>query len=57
MGRFMIPCCCICGKAPKTWNNTKWNNQGGLQDFCPNHVKLINKELKEYIVEHLSKKT
>ena len=45
MGRFMIPCCCICGKASKFWHDPIWEQQGGLQDFCPNHA---NKEMVVY---------
>ncbi len=48
MGRFMIPCCCICGKSPKKWNDDKWHKLGGLQDFCPEHS---DKRLKQYVNE------
>lgn len=30
MGRFMIPCCCICGEGANKWNTRKWK----WQDFC-----------------------
>jgi hypothetical protein len=46
MGRFLIPCCCICGKSPMEWNNKKWHDDGGLQDFCPEHS---DKELEPYV--------
>lgn len=45
MGRFMIPCCCICGKSPKEWHNLEWEKNGGLQDFCPKHA---NSKMIEY---------
>ena len=38
----MIPVCCVCGiKAPK-WHDPTWEDEGGLQDFCPFHAKQIN---------------
>ena len=46
----MIPCCCVCGKSAKAWND-EWT---GLQDFCGKHMMLIernNGELKEYVNE------
>jgi len=33
MGRFMIPCCCVCGKKAKSWNDSEWKKH----DFCPKH--------------------
>lgn len=53
MGRFMIPCCCVCGKAPKKWNDKEWYEKGGLQDFCSDHAK---KEMKQYLNEQFLEK-
>ena len=38
MGRYMIPCCCVCGRAAKCWHDDEWMAAGGLQDFCPEHA-------------------
>jgi len=49
MGFFMIPCCCICGKSAKIWNDANWR----WQDFCPEHGKIIEEkygELTQYCV-------
>lgn len=43
----MIPCCCICGESSKKWHDEEWENNGGLQDFCPTHAKDL--VLKEYL--------
>ncbi len=51
----MIPCCCICGKSPKTWD-AEWN---GLQDFCEEHKLLIEtkySKLEQYIVPHMKER-
>lgn len=54
MGNFMIPCCCVCGKSPEKWHDSQWETDGGLQDFCPFHVKNIKKDkLIEYLAPHL----
>jgi hypothetical protein len=39
MGRFMIPVCCCCGTASKQWHDKEWEDNGGLQDFCPSCVE------------------
>ena len=50
----MIPCCCVCGKSPEKWHDSQWETDGGLQDFCPFHVKNIKKDkLIEYLAPHL----
>jgi len=54
----MIPVCCVCGKSAPHWHNSEWEKAGGLQDFCPEHVKLIKTvhgEFEEYVVNHLEK--
>jgi hypothetical protein len=56
MGRFMIPVCCVCGKSPETWHDHEWEDDGGLQDFCPEHASLIQQEygeFEEYLAPHL----
>ncbi len=53
MGRFMIPCCCVCGVAAKKWNDEEWRKRGGLQDFCPKHAK---RKMKSYLNEQFQKK-
>ena len=45
MGRFMIPCCCVCGLSPYAWHDPVWEEDGGLQDFCPEHALP---EMQEY---------
>ena len=50
MGRFMIPCCCICGKSPMQWHEPTWEAGGGLQDFCPDHA---TDALEEFVAPHL----
>ena len=52
MGRFLIPCCCVCGKSPMKWHDEEWENNGGLQDFCPKHadrkmIQYINEQFQE----------
>lgn len=37
----MIPVCCICGKSSSKWHDKKWEDKGGLQDFCPDHANEI----------------
>lgn len=52
----MIPVCCICGKASKFWHDKEWEDEGGLQDFCPTHAKEIESRygsFKEYLVPHM----
>ena len=51
MGRFMIPCCCVCGVKAKKWNDKKWRHQ----DFCPKCEKIVG-ELKQYCVIELRRK-
>lgn len=53
MGNFMIPVCCVCGIKSPHWHSKEWEDAGGLQDFCPEHVFLISKEhgaFEEYVV-------
>ncbi len=52
MGRFMIPCCCICGASPRSWHNAEWESLGDMQDFCPSHALP---GLIEFIVPHMEK--
>jgi hypothetical protein len=57
MGNFMIPVCCVCGKSSPKWHDSKWEDDGGLQDFCPEHANLIRKQCGdfiEYIVSHMA---
>jgi len=37
MGRYMISCCCVCGRAAAQWHDPEWEAAGGKQDFCPEH--------------------
>jgi len=37
MGRFMIPCCCLCGNSPDTFDDENWE----YSDFCPNCATRI----------------
>ncbi len=39
----MIPCCCICGKAAKAFNDPEWEQN----DFCPDCIK----QLKEMLIQ------
>lgn len=45
MGNYMIPVCCICSKQSHKWHDKKWEDDGGMQDFCPQHA---NELIKEY---------
>lgn len=49
MGRFMIPVCCICGKAAYDYHDSEWQ----WQDFCPECGSKIEKKygkLKQYCI-------
>jgi len=57
MGNFMIPVCCVCGKSSPVWHDSKWENDGGPQDFCPEHANtLVQKygDFIECIVPHMA---
>jgi hypothetical protein len=44
MGRFMLPCCCICGRTSRAWPT---------QDFCPEHQKKLERQhgnLEQYLI-------
>ncbi len=49
MGRFMTPCCCVCGLAAKNFNDPDWQ----WRDFCPSCGKKVEKmygKLKQYCI-------
>ena len=39
----MIPCCCLCGRKAKRFDDPEWKRN----DFCPGHDKQVGK-LKIY---------
>jgi len=49
MGNFMIPVCCVCGTASTTWHNSKWEDDGGLQDFRPKHANILRQKYGDFI--------
>ena len=59
MGNFMIPACCICGNSSPVWHDKEWEDKGGLQDFCPEHSKLLREKYGEfvsYLAPHMMEK-
>ena len=45
----MIPVCCICGASSPSWHNKEWEDNGGLQDFCPYHAKILQQKHHDLI--------
>jgi hypothetical protein len=43
MGRYLIPCCVICGRSPGRWHDPDWEAAGGEQDLCPQHANDLRR--------------
>lgn len=56
MGNFMIPVCCVCGKAAPRWHDPEWEADGGLQDFCPEHAREFG-PFTAFMVPHFMSET